>query len=519
MSRAQVFIVLKKENAVTYLLRDTFSVAIAAGSVNGTLADTGQARTVTDANSVLSITGGKASVATGGAAAGDPGLWYPAQTRAAGMVLLASFVQTTASLEIGWDATAAGSIAFCARSILGSLLAIRDNATAITVEAALSSATTYRVALVLRGTGMFYFIKGGVFTNWTLIWISATGNGNLLPGFTNVGTTDVYTVDDMRIPVPTYIPNPLAYDTFTRSNGALGSTETTGPDSQAIAALTWLFTGVWVVSSNTAIVTPNLGANVIVNGTFAADTDWTKGADWAIGSGVATGTLASANLTQTTPPLTVGTWYQVVWTLSAFAAGTVQTVVGGITMPARAANGTYSEICRATSTAFLFTGAGFTGSLDNVTAVPMTTAELFASVLVSTADVMAEVAITIAGGNVVSPAGLVLNLDSTSNPQNFIQCYLDTKGNCVLEECVAGTYTTKFTTAITYSAGAILRVIRDGTSCRVFYNNAAVSTVQTMTANTNTQHGMLSTRAGNNLDRFTIFPRGKNGEYVGLDAY
>jgi len=43
-----------------------------------------------------------------------------------------------------------------------------------------------------------------------------------------------------------------------------------------------------------------LGSDLVTNGTFAADSDWTKGANWTIGSGVATKTGGAANnLTQT----------------------------------------------------------------------------------------------------------------------------------------------------------------------------------------------------------------------------
>ena len=47
---------------VSYLLRDEFTSALAAGSVNGTAAEPGPGtRAVTDANSKLSITGGALS--------------------------------------------------------------------------------------------------------------------------------------------------------------------------------------------------------------------------------------------------------------------------------------------------------------------------------------------------------------------------------------------------------------------------------------------------------------------------
>jgi hypothetical protein len=508
---------------VVYTLYDTFSSDFAAGSVNGTKADTGQVRTVTDGNSKLSISGGAASVATGGVGGGNPGLWYPQMTRRNGLMIFGVFATTGNGLDIGWDGAASGTIDFSVRPLVGNVLTVRDSGSAVTVGAAPVSGTAYTACVILRsGGGCWYLIKGGIYTNWTLIWISATNTANMFPGFTNSSNTDAYTIDNVRVPQDLFVPNPLAYDTFTRANGALGSTETTGPDSQAISALAWAFTtGIWTISTNAAIATPTVGADVIVNGAFAADTDWTKGSGWSIAAGVAAAVTASSDLSQTVAPLTVGRWYQVQYTVSGFGAGTVQAVVGGVTtLPTHNANATYTETCKAGTTAFLMRGAGFTGSLDNISAKLLTTAELLSSVQVSKADVVAEVAVTMAGSNGGGvQAGLVLNLDSTSNPQNFILVYLNGNGSLVTEECVAGVYTTKATTSITYAAGAALRAIRDGTSLRLFYNNGTAGGVLTMTANVNTLVGLFSTSASNSLDNFLVWPRGSSNEHGQLDLY
>lgn len=503
-----------------YILYDRFSTALAAGSVNGTLADTGQARTVIDTNNVLSIAGGVASFATGGVGAGNPGLWYPQITRALGLILMADLTYSANNPYFGLYAAQSGVAANGMRFVSAATLQAVENSTAVAVAATVAG-TTYKIIIILRTSGLWLFIKGGAFTNWTLLWTSLQISTNPYPGAGAAGTTDVFTVDNFRMPVATYIPAPLAYDTFTRANGALGSTETAGPDSQVISTLAWSFTvGIWAISTNKAVATPVLGADVIVNGAFAADTDWTKGANWTIAAGVASAAVASSNLTAVVDPSTVGRWHQVAYTVSGFAAGTVRAVLGGVSFPTHAADATYTETGKAGTTAFLFTGAGFTGNLDDVSSKLLTTAELFSSVILSSANVVVEVAITLPAALGGVQAGLVLNLDSTSNPQNFILVYLDGRGNCVLEECVAGVYgAAKFTTAITYSAGALLKVIRDGTSCRVIYNTIAVSTVQTMTANTNLNHGLFSTSALNSLDSFTVWARGTGNEYSQLDTY
>jgi hypothetical protein len=508
---------------LAYLLRDTFSGDLAAGNVNGTTADTGQTRTVVDTNSKLTTSGGQAVFATGGAGSGDPGLWYPSVTTVSGMILIINMIPGNSADggAFGWDSNQSGLIQNALR-FASSALQFIVGGTPVSIGA-FTISVTYKLILVQRpGGGYWGFAKGGSqYPTIRLVWINTTGApGALFPSVGNAG--NAFNADDIRIPAGvTYIPQPLAYDAFTRSDGALGSTETTGPDSQVLSALAWQFTvGIWTISTNKAIATPVPGADVIVNGGFDADSDWTKGAGWAIAAGVATATASSADLEQTVPPLTVGKWYRVQYTVSGFAAGSVSARVGTTLLPSLGGNGTVVQYDRADATSFMMRGnSGFSGSIDNVSAKELATAELLASVQVSTADVIADVAVTLIGSGTGRPAGLVLNLDSTSNPQNFILCYLDGIGRCVLDECVAGVYTNKILTAITYSAGAVLRVIRDGTSCRVFYNGAAVSTVQAMTANTNLNHGIFSTDAANSLDGFTLWPRGVNSEFAQLDLY
>jgi len=142
--------------------------------------------------------------------------------------------------------------------------------------------------------------------------------------------------------------------------------------------------------------------------------------------------------------------------------------------------------------------------LDDFSTKPLTLSSLFSTVSTSDADVIADANITLTAG---TQAGLVLNLDSTSSPANFIIVYHD--GTSVkVDEAVAGVYTNKQTTTVTYSAGATLRAIREGTKLRVYYNNALVGAELTMTANTNTKHGLFSTYSGNSFDNFTLWPRG-----------
>ena len=112
----------------------------------------------------------------------------------------------------------------------------------------------------------------------------------------------------------------------------------------------------------------------VVNGTMGADTDWTKGTGWTIAAGVATKTAGVASaLSQALATLNPGQSYTVVFDLTR-TAGSLTASVGGTAGTARSSNATFTEIIVAGSDGLLaFTGdATFAGTVDNVTAVPVT---------------------------------------------------------------------------------------------------------------------------------------------------
>jgi len=108
---------------------------------------------------------------------------------------------------------------------------------------------------------------------------------------------------------------------------------------------------------------------IVTNGDFATDTVWSKGAGWTIGSGVATATGAISTAISQVPtiPLVIGQAYSVVYTIPTLSAGTLTASLGGQSGTPRTATGTYREVIIASNTTpIAFTGAGFTGTLDNV---------------------------------------------------------------------------------------------------------------------------------------------------------
>jgi|WetSurMetagenome_2_1015567.scaffolds.fasta_scaffold96665_2 hypothetical protein len=308
----------------------------------------------------------------------------------------------------------------------------------------------------------------------------------------------------------------LAYDSFNRSNGSIGVTETVGPFGTTCPSLTWAWSNSnWLISSNAAVGYPTVGNNDVTNGTFDADASWTKGTNWLISGGTANITApgGTSNLTSSTGTLaTVGQWYQETYDLSAYSAGSLlMTLDGGASDVAKTTNGSYLFTGRALFANRVWAIADATSaySIDNIIRKPLTFASLFATVPLSTSNVIAKVNIT----NSVSTAaaGLILNMDSASSPLNFIVAYED-GAKAYLGKYVAGSYTALINaTTITYVAGATLQVTSTRSGGNLLldlkYNNATVGTQQTVADAgivDNTLAGMFSSYSGNSLDNFYV---------------
>lgn len=112
------------------------------------------------------------------------------------------------------------------------------------------------------------------------------------------------------------------------------------------------------------------GADKIVNGAMAADTDWTKGAGWTIAGGKAVHATANATaLVEAVSTIVNTETYLLTYTISTVTtAGTLTPSAGGVTLTGRTAAGTYSEEFLAASTAALtFTAnATFAGTIDDI---------------------------------------------------------------------------------------------------------------------------------------------------------
>ena len=166
-----------------YLLNDTYTTNRSAGAVNGTNAEPGPGRrVVADSESKLSLASGRVEIAGGktSPAWSDPLLYYAPQTRQAGRLLMFRGVSlgATQNAGLGWSQSAGGDPAnrqaifyfadtgprlFCPTGSIGPSVATW------------ATATAYDIASVLRTAGAYFFIKGGAWPEWTLLWMSNSG--------------------------------------------------------------------------------------------------------------------------------------------------------------------------------------------------------------------------------------------------------------------------------------------------------------------------------------------------------
>lgn len=117
-----------------------------------------------------------------------------------------------------------------------------------------------------------------------------------------------------------------------------------------------------------------LGTDVVVNGTFDSDSNWTKGTGWTIGSGTADcdgSQTGNSSLAQTyASGFTSGKQYQVQFTISDYTAGNVNPHITGASSGNVNGNGTKTSVITATSSnndIVMYADSAFDAKIDNIT--------------------------------------------------------------------------------------------------------------------------------------------------------
>ncbi|MTJ81733.1 MAG: hypothetical protein F8N37_12045 [Telmatospirillum sp.] len=116
-----------------------------------------------------------------------------------------------------------------------------------------------------------------------------------------------------------------------------------------------------------------LSSQLVTNGTFSADTGWTKGAGWAISGGTAVHGAPYAAAISQAVTVTAGGFYRLAFDVTAYTAGTLQPSVGGsgVGSAVSAAGHYVTTFLAAAAGNLAFTAdSAFAGSISNVSLTP-----------------------------------------------------------------------------------------------------------------------------------------------------
>ena len=160
---------------------------------------------------------------------------------------------------------------------------------------------------------------------------------------------------------------------------------------------------------------PIEGAELITNGDFATDSDWTKTAGWTISGGSANCVSGTGKTISQSNKLIIGRQYKMTVTVTNYSSGYIGSFGDDFGGAVAEANGIYEVIGTATQTTFGFVAQGsFTGSIDNVSVKEYTSADM--DVTRATAATRVDEAGLVNYAEIVSDTELVTNGDFTQTP-------------------------------------------------------------------------------------------------------
>ena len=232
----------------TYLHEDLFADTDVSPITSPRVLSVGQA-TIVQTDGTFSVGSGKLTVTAQSTPAwGD--LDYlvtsPAGvSRAAGQIFKAK-VNVTGDEGVPLQARNAATAGYDS----GSIHAFRVDGTALYAGpqsgqvqvAVISTGVEYDLAIVLRATGAHYLIKGGGFTDWTLLLVQPTQNAaTVYPNATFLDFAG--TIDEFRVVNPAvnlWVPTPLISDSFDRADSAtVGNSDGAGVEESGGGSLAW----------------------------------------------------------------------------------------------------------------------------------------------------------------------------------------------------------------------------------------------------------------------------------------
>ena len=136
-----------------------------------------------------------------------------------------------------------------------------------------------------------------------------------------------------------------------------------------------------------------LGSELVTNGGFSSDSDWTKGTGWTISGGVASidGSQGGSVNLQQNAGLVTGEVYEVTFDVVTRSAGQVRAIAGGNANGTwRSSTGTFTEYLKSTNNASIYFKAdsNFNGSIDNVSVKKLNGATATMSTNMASGDIV-----------------------------------------------------------------------------------------------------------------------------------
>jgi hypothetical protein len=162
------------------LLRDEFTTDEAAPLASPRTCEPGPGTlTAVQTDGQFSIAGGKLEYPVQATPTwGDLSIYGAALARSAGLAVIADYAHVGGNeMRFGWSAATTGgpNDVHVASGSGGVIYPVP-----YTVSFAVALGARYAVANILRGVGGLFAIKGGIYTDWNLLWVNAAAAGNPL---------------------------------------------------------------------------------------------------------------------------------------------------------------------------------------------------------------------------------------------------------------------------------------------------------------------------------------------------
>lgn len=202
-------LLLPRSLRIPYYLLDRFTTDDAAPLESPRTCDIGTL-TAVQIDGQMSVSAGKLNYPSQATAAwGDQGFYGAGQTRRAGLALMAKIKANTTMKSGGLAWKQAANVAINAAGGNRWNLLFGDGISSTPLLAGIGTGsgfsvadfvagTEYEVAIVLQDTGALWLIKGGAFTNWTLLYVDETATpATVYPVFGNFNQDG--TLEDFRV--------------------------------------------------------------------------------------------------------------------------------------------------------------------------------------------------------------------------------------------------------------------------------------------------------------------------------